>query len=80
MIEYLLFRPPPPVSLTKIEQNFALQSSGAQLMEAKGGIYSGASCLTNSKDLYTSFECSSTNISQKSITIGLAEDALVQKI
>lgn len=49
-------------------------------MEAKGGIYSGASCLTNSKDLYTSFECSSTNISQKSITIGLAEDALVQKI
>jgi Sad1 / UNC-like C-terminal len=49
-------------------------------MEVKGGIYSGGNCLTSSKEFYTSFECKGKNMQPKSITIGLAEDALVQHI
>lgn len=80
MLNQLLIRPPLSTTHKRIEQNFALSSSGAKLVEQRGGIYSGAGCLSKSKDQYTSFVCSPKNMRAKSLTIGLAEDALVEKV
>lgn len=50
------------------------------MAEIEGAIYSASSCLKKSKDVYTSFQCNAENMDPKSITIGLSEDALVQRV
>lgn len=69
----------PPKSSSRKVHNFADKSSGARVITTSGGIISPSSSLTNNKDAYSSFPCTSTSINY-SIVILLDEKALVEQI
>lgn len=60
--------------------NFALRSSGARIIESRGGFINPKTVLNSVKDQYTSFPCKIIANKPPSIEIQLQEDALVDQI